>query len=107
MSCDNSTRFPNKPRAQDVILEFGFGAELAQGEVLSAVSPPTVEVLAGEDPNPAAFLGGMASVDITGTIALVPVTLGLVGVSYSIQVVVSRSGGGPDLVLSGYITVTD
>lgn len=104
MSCcsPQNNRFPNKHSIEDAILEFDFSSSLEPTETIIQIADLLVEVLAGEDLTPGAFLDGAAS--ISGQSVLQPVHNGLPGVSYLFTVVINTSLR-ENLVMQGYITV--
>lgn len=102
MSCSTANRFPNKHHLEDATLEFDFAASMASGVTISQIITASIEVLAGEDPDPSSVLDGVAAA--SGTRILVPIKDGLPGVSYLFTVEVLLSDGG-NPVMQGYITI--
>lgn len=74
--------FDSKAAGESVVLTFNYSGEL-NGEAITSVDAVQVELVCGQDANPAAILNGAPAAQVNGTV-LVPVTGGIINAAYRI-----------------------
>lgn len=97
--------FPNKLPGESIVLTFNFAPDLGT-LTLTGTPTITVSVAAGEDPNPSAILNGPAQLDSTQTQWLVPVTGGVNGTSYVLNVVSETTSASTVLEIQASLLVS-
>lgn len=98
-------QFNVKDPAESVMLTFNLAPDLTSGEVLSGTPTVTVSVVQGVDTNPQAIVTGLAGFDSTQSQVVVPVSGGLSGVFYELQVTCATSNFQKRLSLAGVLPV--
>lgn len=106
MSCCNLTQeLPCKMQAEDVIINVNFKRALPNpGDLITGLFPIVVEVLAGEDDNPMAVLGGPPGLAEDGVTVQFPFVGGKKGVTYLFIIEAERNNDLPATV-QAYSTV--
>lgn len=102
MSCNLLS--PKDP-SENVVVTFDFSLALSGNESLSSIVEITVEVSAGEDPNPSAIIAGPPLINTDNVSLSQPVHAGLDGVNYSIKAVADTNNPDKRLAVTAILPV--
>lgn len=97
--------FPSKDPGESVNLTFDFSSNLPAGVTLIGPLGVAVSVQSGTDGNPSAILNGTAGFDSSSTKVVQPVTAGISGVTYEIEITSPTTNPTIVLVLPGLLPV--